>query len=305
MAISYEQIFCNNLYGTFKFCLKEFPEDFNTEYIIENSCNMANNHKDFQIIYDLIDINIDQDKRSLQKNILNSPNLIKYFIKNSPDLFNNMTVERYADLFKYFKNEPYYIRLIAKNIFNEKITLKAITDIYLRLPNRTLKKYFLKHNQYNDYNENTSVIISHIFKDYEAIEDFLRICKPTLDWNKIINSISEETFYRITSIINTMRHYPSVKVSYNTMKKTHQITIPKGYSKFIQNYIENYMKQNSFVNQVMNQPLERSNRDNEHIEYENFSGNHNGDFTARWNIEDAINNNQVIRPSPHTFNLEI
>lgn len=258
--IDYGLITQNTMIGTMKYCIENFPEDFDKYKYgnLINACELAN--LDVDIAYMLDDIpNV--DKQSLYGNILTQPCISHKLLRK--DFFDPNTPIHHSEMLqafqfyikfgcKYPNKRNQYLRMFIRKILKHRINinLETIDKYYLDLP-KELREYFFKTINYIDSTENALEIISKFHKDYNSLTYFFRHCKPNLQWNKLIHSINEETFYRIISITNRMKAFKNISCSYDDMKKQYVQKIPEGYSKIITEYLKQYTE-NSFRNQLIN-----------------------------------------------------
>jgi hypothetical protein len=257
--IDYKTIEDSALIGTMKFCIKHLPEDFeNVDEALLSAFVMARNFNDFSII-DLLNQNNFVHKEELYSYILSDKTVRRYYLRQK-DFFKPMHVQdlRFEETIQNFniavkEDNPYYVKLFIKNILKHRIVIndKSFKKLnVVKLPT-SIRKYLLKQLTYDDIPESTNRILCAFKHKHNNLDMFIRICKPKIDWNTLIYKISPQLFYQISSIINTMRIYPSVKCSFTDMKYKHPLkSNANTFSNTIQDYLKDYMT-NSIVFSVM------------------------------------------------------
>lgn len=250
--IDYNLIYLNDMFGTMKFCIKNFPEDFKDPGVLYKACTMGNLNVH---IIPLLNENPCVDKSTLYAHAINQPCITHYllrknFFKPNIEICNHELESAFRFYVKFGcsipdtrnKNIKEFIRKILKPRLH--INADTIEKYYNNLPNE-LKKYFLKTIPFKDNFEDTLEMIRNV-SDYDFINNFIRICKPTLDWTKLIHVIDSQDFYKIIAITNSMKHYKKITDSYETIYNNNQKTIPKQYSKSIQDYLKSYTESTQY-----------------------------------------------------------
>ena len=260
--IDYHYINKNYLIGTLKYCIKEFPEDFSNKHNLKAACELLGIKEDYQTVLHFKD-NPHVNQEHLQTIAILEPSLAKQMLLKG--LYNNdvkITNNNLADACRFFmhweSNSPtlrdYNLKLFIKKCLKPKgfkLDRYSMENLFRKLPNQNLKKYFLKNLQLNEME--TKFIIVYLLKDFEDLNMFFRICKPKIEWKELIHSINMEKFYQITSIINTMQGYDHIKCSYIEFQKQfiNKDLIPKEYSDTITKYLQDTYEQNSSFRSLM------------------------------------------------------
>ena len=289
--IDYEKINYENLQGTIKFCIKQFPEDFENIRRIELAIYMALKAKSLDLIHKLNENEF--AKPHLQylvatrfKTSLMLPLLEKGFFNNNerlPDFVINdmlrliLTSPKKKQLIRQFVKKV----LLPKEymINNYFLTTKIFKDIPL-----DSRKY-----TYRTLPHGKNLELSHIirvFKEetrsgdvyYDNLNTFIRRCKPIVDWDKLILTIDKNDFYMIISIINSLDHYEPVKCSYEEFKTKYYT--PNTYNETILQHMKDYVERNSITPQLLNEPYEPYGHISNTSTTSNISLGHNLTYTS-------------------------